>query len=47
MSRDPQLRLLDVIEACDRLQSYIQDMGVTDFNKDLKTQDARLFPKSE
>lgn len=45
MSRDPQLRLLNVIEACERLQSYIQDIGVTDFNKDLKTQDAiiRMF----
>jgi uncharacterized protein with HEPN domain len=45
MSRDPQLRLLDVIEACERLQTYIQGIHLADFQNDLKTQDAiiRMF----
>lgn len=45
MSRDPQLRLLDVIEACERLQTYIQGIHAAEFQNDLKTQDAiiRMF----
>lgn len=45
MSRDPQLRLLDVIEACERLQAYVQGIQASDFQNDLKTQDAiiRMF----
>jgi uncharacterized protein with HEPN domain len=45
MSRDPHLRLDDIIEACDRLQTHIANLDFTAFNKDLKTQDAviRVF----
>jgi len=45
MSRNPHLRLLDVIEACERLQGYILGMRAEGFEHDLKTQDAviRMF----
>jgi uncharacterized protein with HEPN domain len=45
MSRDPRLRLEDIIEACDRLQSHLKDLDFADFDQDLKTQDAviRVF----
>jgi uncharacterized protein with HEPN domain len=45
MSRDPHLRLLDIIEACERLELYIENLDFTAFDADLKTQDAviRLF----
>lgn len=45
MSRDPHLRLEDIIEACDRLQGHIQNLDFTAFDQDLKTQDAviRVF----
>lgn len=45
MSRDPHLRLEDIIEACDRLQSHLKDLDFADFDHDLKTQDAviRVF----
>lgn len=45
MSRDPYLRLEDIIDACDRLQTYIADLDFKDFDQDLKTQDAviRVF----
>ncbi len=45
MSRDPYMRLEDIIEACDRLQSHIENLGFKDFDQDLKTQDAviRVF----
>lgn len=36
---------MDVMEACERLRSYIQDLSFEDFDADLKTQDAviRMF----
>lgn len=45
MSRDPHLRLQDIIDACDRLQAHIQNLDFAAFDKDLKTQDAviRVF----
>lgn len=45
MSRDPQLRLEDILEACDRLRTHIENLDFEDFDKDLKTQDAviRVF----
>lgn len=45
MSRDPHLRLLDIIEACERLEIYIENLDFVAFDKDLKTQDAviRVF----
>ena len=45
MSRDPHLRLDDIIEACDRLQSHLENLDFADFDQDLKTQDAviRVF----
>jgi len=45
MSRDPHLRLEDVIEACDRLHSHMENMDFAAFDRDLKTQDAviRVF----
>ena len=45
MSRDPYLRLEEIIEACDRLQHYIGSLDFSDFDGDVKTQDAviRVF----
>jgi uncharacterized protein with HEPN domain len=45
VSRDPKLRLLDIVDACDRIQSHIRDMDSVAFDADLKTQDAviRVF----
>jgi uncharacterized protein with HEPN domain len=45
MSRDPRLRLEDVIEACDRIESHIAGMTSQQFDADRKTQDAviRVF----
>ncbi len=45
MSRDPNLRLLDIIEACERLELYIENLDFTAFDADQKTQDAviRVF----
>jgi uncharacterized protein with HEPN domain len=45
MSRDPHLRLLDIIEACERLELYIENLDFAAFDADQKTQDAviRVF----
>ena len=45
MSRDPHLRLQDIIEACERLEAYIENLDFPAFDRDLKTQDAviRVF----
>ena len=45
MSRDPFLRLEDIIEACDRLRLYVENMDFEIFECDFKTQDAviRVF----
>ena len=45
MSRDPYLRLEDIIDACDRLQAHIDGLDYDGFDLDLKTQDAviRVF----
>lgn len=40
MSRDPELRLGDIIEACERVASYISGMDASEFRRDAKTQDA-------
>lgn len=45
MSRDPRLRLQDIIEACDRLAGYVDGYDWEKFQADVKTQDAvaRVF----
>jgi uncharacterized protein with HEPN domain len=45
MSRDPRLRLEDVIDACDRIESHIAGLTSDLFEIDRKTQDAviRVF----
>lgn len=45
MSRDPRLRLQDIIEACERLAGYVDGYDWETFRADLKTQDAvaRVF----
>ncbi len=40
MSRDPNLRLADIIESCTRIAAYIADLDLVTFHNDLKTQDA-------
>lgn len=40
MSRDPQLRLADIVESCARIGDYISGLDATGFAQDLKTQDA-------
>ena len=45
MSRDPSLRLEDIIDACERMHSYLIGFDAVGFEHDLKTQDAviRVF----
>ncbi len=45
MSRDPSLRLEDIVEGCDRLASHLQGYDWERFEHDQKTQDAvaRVF----
>lgn len=40
MSRDPQLRLADIVDACSRIAAYIAGFDAIAFGNDLKTQDA-------
>lgn len=40
MSRDPALRLQDIVEACDRLAGYLEDYNWERFKADPRTQDA-------
>ncbi|MGI9087258.1 MAG: HepT-like ribonuclease domain-containing protein [Chthoniobacterales bacterium] len=40
MSRDPHLRLRDILDACARIASYIEGFDDVAFGRDLKTQDA-------
>jgi uncharacterized protein with HEPN domain len=40
MSRDPRLRLADIVESCARIAAYIEKLDTTAFATDLKTQDA-------
>ncbi len=40
MSRNPQLRLADIIEACNRIAAYIDGFDPATFQSDLRTQDA-------
>lgn len=40
MSRDPKLRLADIVDACARIASYIEGFDDIAFGRDLKTQDA-------
>jgi uncharacterized protein with HEPN domain len=40
MSRDPQLRLGDIVESCARIAIYIEGLDGDTFERDLKTQDA-------
>lgn len=40
MSRDPQLRLADIIDACERIDSYIDGLDAVGFEQDFKSQDA-------
>ena len=45
MSRDPTLRLEDIVAACERLAAYTADLDFDSFCDDSKTQDAviRVF----
>ena len=45
MSRDPYLRLEDILDACERLHAYLLGFDPESFEHDLKTQDAviRVF----
>ncbi|MCX6934526.1 MAG: DUF86 domain-containing protein [Verrucomicrobia bacterium] len=45
MSRNPSLRLEDIVEGCDRLAGYLEGYDWERFQKDQKTQDAvaRVF----
>lgn len=45
MSRDPKLRLEDIVECCERLEQYMAGYDWPAFSKDTKTQDAvaRVF----
>jgi len=40
MSRDPHLRLADIVDACDRVAAYIDGFDGIAFAGDFKTQDA-------
>jgi uncharacterized protein with HEPN domain len=40
MSRDPRLRLADILDACVRIADYIEGLDATTFAQDFKTQDA-------
>lgn len=40
MSRDPHLRLADIVESCTRIADYIEGLDAAAFTNDLKTQDA-------
>ncbi|MGI8960833.1 MAG: HepT-like ribonuclease domain-containing protein [Bryobacteraceae bacterium] len=40
MSRDPHLRLADIVDACARIAGYIEGFDAIGFGRDLKTQDA-------
>lgn len=40
MSRDSRLRLLDILDAIDRIASYVAEMSYEEFLTDWKTQDA-------
>jgi uncharacterized protein with HEPN domain len=40
MSRDPNLRLADIVESCTRIAAYIEGLDAAAFAQDLKTQDA-------
>lgn len=40
MSRDPQLRLQDIIEACEKIAQYTDGYDADAFGRDSKTQDA-------
>lgn len=40
MSRDPQLRLADIVDACGRIADYIEGLDAASFALDFKTQDA-------
>ena len=40
MSREPQLRLEDIIEGCDRVAGYLAGFDVATFGADSKTVDA-------
>ena len=38
MSRDERLRVLDILDAVDRIASYVEGMSYADFLADRKTQ---------
>ncbi len=40
MSRKPHLRLGDIVDACTRIENYIEGYDMAAFQNDLKTQDA-------
>ncbi len=40
MSRNPQFRLADIVEACSRIAAYIDGYDAVGFESDRKTQDA-------
>lgn len=42
MSRDPGLYLLDMVEACRKVQALIKGMDLAEFSEDWRTRDAVL-----
>ena len=40
MSRDPRLRLADIVDACSKIAEYVEGFDATSFLHDSKTQDA-------
>jgi uncharacterized protein with HEPN domain len=40
MSRDPKLRLQDIVEACEQIARYVEGYDYAKFAEDAKTRDA-------
>lgn len=40
MSRDPRVWLADIVEACERIEQYVEGMNEDSFREDRKTVDA-------
>ncbi len=40
MKRDYRLYLVDIVEACEKIEKYVRDLSLDDFTEDTKTVDA-------
>ncbi|MGC1123199.1 MAG: DUF86 domain-containing protein [Candidatus Methanofastidiosia archaeon] len=40
MKRDYRLYLIDIVEACEKIEKYVRNMSLDDFTEDTKTVDA-------